>query len=149
MAGDGQVSEKFCERLYEGVLATSSTVQEQQSLAPTTAAETPPDTSTGASALADSFASLAVAIGWATWVVAFLALIGGVAWVWMLRKWAREEAQKAAEAQAKLAVDRWLQEFGSRFVRDRVSMSIPNTESGTPLNADELGNNAGPTQSDG
>lgn len=67
-------------------------------------------------ALANSFASLGVALTWVSLFFALIALIGGIAWAKLVRGQAKEEAKRCAED----SVREWLAKEAPQIIRQHV-----------------------------
>lgn len=91
-------------------------------------------------ALANSFASLGVAIAWGGTILAIIALIAGIAWAKLLRGIAREEARRCAEER----MEKWLAEEAPQLL-SRMNASMQDASLGDTedfLAADEMGEEA-------
>lgn len=104
-----QMSVQTCERLLDHTL---SHCEAQTVPAPSTSEASP--------GLADSFAALSAAIGWAALVLAIVALFGAFAWAWFVRKWAKEEAEKAAKEK----LDELMPAFCQSWMRENVPQIV-------------------------
>jgi hypothetical protein len=96
-------------------------------------------------ALANSFASLSLAFTWGTIILAIVALIGAIAWGWMVKGWAEKEAREAAEVHASKMINDWLANEAPRIIRKHIDYLNDTSVGGgdDEKAADEIGEAAG------
>lgn len=96
-------------------------------------------------AMATSFGSLSAAFAWGSIVLAIVALIGAVAWGYLVKGWAEKEARAEAKTCAEDLIAKWLSTEAPKIVRQHVEF-LQNTAVGhgdDDKAADEMGAAAG------
>lgn len=120
-----------CSKMVEAATKSCSTMQDSP----------PPNWD----AMASSFGSLSAAFAWGSIVLAIVALIGAVAWGYLVKGWAEKEARKEAKECADDLIAKWLSGEAPKIVRQHVEF-LQNTAVGKGDDdkaADEMGAAAG------
>ncbi len=96
-------------------------------------------------ALANSFASLSSAFAWGSIWLATVAIIAAAGWGYIVKRWAEDEARKAAAESVQKHMEKWLAEEAPQIIRKNVEL-LNNTSLGQNDDAeaaDEMGKEAG------
>jgi hypothetical protein len=95
--------------------------------------------------MANSFASLSTAFTWGSLILALVAIIGGLAWGWIVAKKAENEARTEAKRCAEAFIEKWLADEAPRIVREHMeNIGKASLGTGNPDEAaDAMGNAAG------